>query len=158
MQNQSYIFSIFILNGFLIGILFDVFRIFRRSFKTPDFITYIEDILFWILSGCIILYSIFKFNNGELRLFIFIGIIAGVLIYLLLFSKIFINFAVYFIKIIKKIFFILIIIPIKFVIKLTTKPLTFLYLITKNIMSFFVIKAKKVYFQHKIHENKKDFT
>lgn len=158
MQNQSYIFSIFILNGFLIGLLFDIFRIFRKTFTTSDFITYIEDILFWLFSGCIILYSIFKFNNGELRLFIFIGILTGGLIYLLLFSKIFINFAVKLIKFIKKIFFNLIIVPIKFIMNLITKPIAFFYFIAKNTMSFFVIKIKKAFFKHKIHENKKDFT
>lgn len=48
--NQAYLFLIFILNGLLIGILFDFFRILRKSFKTPDFITYIQDICFWILA------------------------------------------------------------------------------------------------------------
>ena len=46
MQNQAFTFIIFILNGFIIGILFDIFRILRKSFKTPDSITYIEDIIF----------------------------------------------------------------------------------------------------------------
>ena len=72
LENQAYLFVIFILNGFLIGILFDIFRILRKSFKTKDWLTYIQDILFWILTGFIVLYSIFRFNNGELRGFIFI--------------------------------------------------------------------------------------
>ena len=53
--NQAYIFLIFVINGFLIGILFDIFRILRKSFKTKDIITYIEDILFWILTGLLLL-------------------------------------------------------------------------------------------------------
>ena len=65
MQNQAYAFIVFILNGFLIGLLFDIFRIFRKSFKTPDFITCLEDFIFWIITGLLLLYSIFKFNNGE---------------------------------------------------------------------------------------------
>ena len=39
MQSQVYAFLMFIINGFLIGILFDTFRIFRKAFKTSDFIT-----------------------------------------------------------------------------------------------------------------------
>lgn len=69
--NQAYLFLVFIINGLLIGLLFDIFRILRRAFKTSDFVTYIEDILFWILTGFSILYSIFVFNNGEIRLFMF---------------------------------------------------------------------------------------
>ena len=63
-ENQAYLFIIFVINGILIGLLFDFFRILRRSFKTNDFMTYVEDIIFWILTGLIILYSIFTFNNG----------------------------------------------------------------------------------------------
>ena len=85
--NQAYLFCIFIINGIIIGILFDFFRILRKTFKTSDLITYIEDSLFWILTGIIILYSIFVFNSGEIRFFIFFGIILGVFLYMLLFSS-----------------------------------------------------------------------
>ncbi|MDR0979226.1 MAG: spore cortex biosynthesis protein YabQ [Lachnospiraceae bacterium] len=71
-NNQLYLFFIFVLTGLLIGILFDVFRILRKSFKTPDGITYIEDVLFWIISGILVLFTVLKFNNGEFRNYIFI--------------------------------------------------------------------------------------
>ncbi|MFR8104706.1 MAG: spore cortex biosynthesis protein YabQ [Clostridia bacterium] len=61
--NQAYLFSIFVINGIIIGILFDIFRVLRRSFKTSDIITYIEDFIFWLLTGGLLLYSIFSFNN-----------------------------------------------------------------------------------------------
>ena len=77
--NQAYLFLIFIANGIVIGILFDFFRISRRVVKTGDLMTYIEDLIFWILTGSIILYSIFVFNNGEIRLFMFLAIIIGVI-------------------------------------------------------------------------------
>lgn len=84
---QLYIFFCFLLTGFSIGLLFDIFRIFRKSFKTNDFITYIQDFIFWILTGIIVLYSIFTFNNGELRGYIFIAIFLGIILYLLLLSN-----------------------------------------------------------------------
>ena len=46
--NQAYLFFIFTMNGILIGLLFDFFRISRKVFKTNDVMTYIEDVLFWI--------------------------------------------------------------------------------------------------------------
>ena len=82
-ENQAYLFGIFVINGILIGLLFDFFRILRKSFKTNDFITYVEDIVFWILTGIILLYSIFLFNNGEIRLFMFIAVLLGLIIYML---------------------------------------------------------------------------
>lgn len=155
MQNQVYVFIAFILNGFLIGIIFDCFRILRKSFKTPDFVTYIEDILFGILTGLLILYSILKFNNGELRLFLFIGIFLGLLLYLLVFSKVFMKVSIFIISIIKKTINILIIIPINFIYKLFKKiffkPVIFICISLKKGVR--KIKLPEIRFKMK---NKKD--
>lgn len=90
-QNQAYLFIVFSLTGVVIGLLFDFFRILRRSFKTSNIITYFEDVLFWILTGVLILYNIWYFNNGEIRIYMFLGIIIGVLIYMLTLSNIIIS-------------------------------------------------------------------
>ena len=90
-QNQAYLFIVFSLTGVIIGLLFDFFRILRRSFKTSNIITYFEDVLFWILTGVLILYNIWYFNNGEIRIYMFLGIIIGVLIYMLTLSNIIIS-------------------------------------------------------------------
>ena len=90
-QNQAYLFIVFSLTGVIIGLLFDFFRILRRSFKTSNIITYFEDVLFWILTGVLILYNIWYFNNGEIRIYMFLGIIMGVLIYMLTLSNIIIS-------------------------------------------------------------------
>jgi len=99
--NQAYLFLIFIINGILVGLLFDIFRILRKSFKTSDIITYIQDVLFWILTGFILLYSIFTFSNGEVRLYMFLAVFLGCLIYMLIFSKHFIKINVKIILILK---------------------------------------------------------
>ena len=90
-ENQAYLFLVFSLTGIIIGIIYDIFRVLRKSFKTSDIITYFEDILFWIITGILILYNIWFFNNGEIRLFMFLGIILGVLIYMLILSNLVIN-------------------------------------------------------------------
>jgi len=101
--NQLYTFLLFILTGIVIGIVFDIFRIFRRSFKTNDIITYIQDILFWFATGCILLFSIFTFNNGELRGYIFIGIILGLVLHLIVLSKYLINMFLKIINLLRRI-------------------------------------------------------
>ena len=60
--NQAYIFAVFMINGIIIGILFDIFRILRKTIKTNDIFTYIEDIIFWIMTGATILYNAFIFE------------------------------------------------------------------------------------------------
>lgn len=101
--NQAYLFLIFIINGIIIGVLFDFFRILRKTIKTKDAITYIQDILFWILTGFIVLYSTFTFNNGEIRIFMFIAILIGVIFYMTLISSYVIKVNVTIINFIKNI-------------------------------------------------------
>ena len=142
--NQANLFLIFTINGLVIGILFDIFRILRKSFKTSDIVTYIQDILFWILTGFILLYSIFTFSNGEVRFYMFLGVFLGCLIYMILFSKYFININVKIIKIIKKIvsfIFTPIKLLIKFIKKILIRPINF---ITINISKFKIKSQNKL--------------
>ena len=103
--SQLQLFIIFLANGIFIGVIFDIFRVLRRTFKHKDFLIYIQDVVFWILSGIILLYSTFNFNDGELRLFMIIGALLGFFIYLFTLSKLFIMINVKIILFVKKIFF-----------------------------------------------------
>ena len=157
-KNQAYLFLVFTINGILIGLLFDIFRILRKSFKTSDMITYIHDILFWILTGLILLYSIFTFSDGEIRFYMFIGIFIGCLIYMMMFSKYFIKINVKIITIIKKIIGIalsIIIFPInilfKFMKKIFFKPINFITINIKKSKSNCQKKLKNIL---KLQKNK----
>lgn len=150
--NQTSLFLIFIINGFIIGLLFDIFRILRKTIKTSDFFTYIEDFIFWILTGSILLYSIFTFNNGEIRLFMFLAALIGVILYIMLISSYFIKVNVTIINFIKKIFikiFSLLVIPFikifNFIKKTFFKPISFMIInIRKNFKNFYLnIKKMK---------------
>lgn len=150
--NQAYIFLIFVINGFLIGILFDIFRILRKSFKTKDIITYIEDILFWILTGLLLLYSIFTFSNGELRLYMFLGVFIGCILYMIIISQYFIKINVKIILftkgIVYKIFYILTFpmrILLKILKKFLFKPIHFLTINTKKIQKNIKEKCKNLF-------------
>lgn len=163
--NQAYLFYVFLLNGVLIGLLFDIFRILRKSFKTSDFITILEDILFFLLTTGLFTYTVFKFNNGEVRSYVFIGIALGLVLYLLLFSKVFIKVNVKILTYIKKIvlFFIKVILsPFKFIFeilrKLLLKPISFIFInIRKNIKMIFKklskFKIKQKFFYKRAKKN-----
>ena len=146
--NQAYLFFIFMLTGVLISILFDIFRVFRKTFKTPDIITYLEDILFWILTGSLTLFVVFKFNNGEIRFFLFLGMALGIILYLVTLSKYFIKLNVWIIitlkNILKKLITI-ILYPIKGLLKMLQKifykPIVFAFI---NFKKIFAKKLKNV--------------
>lgn len=146
---QLQLFFIFLINGVIIALLFDFFRILRKAIKTADFVTYIEDVLFWIFTGLIILYSIFTYNNGEIRLFMFLAIILGVLIYLIFISKLILKISLGVINTLKKFFriiFNIVKIPFAFLMNLIKKlffnPITFIIINIKNYFSSYKLKNK----------------
>lgn len=47
---QLYIFLVFIIVGMLTALIYDLFRILRKVFKTKDFITQVEDMIFWLIT------------------------------------------------------------------------------------------------------------
>ena len=150
--NQAQLFLVFIINGIIIGIFFDFFRILRKSFKTSDFSTYIEDLLFWILTGFSILFTLFKYNNGEIRLYMFLAIAIGILLYMLIFSSYIIRINVSIILLLKKLFkkiIYFIFIPIKFILKIVKKiifkPISFIFINIKSLYTnIFKFNTKKV--------------
>ena len=135
---QIYSLLIYIFSGIIIGILFDIFRILRKTFNTTDFATYIEDILFGLLTGIFIIFIMFNISNGQIRIYNIIGLIFGIVLYILLISKTFINISVKILIIIKKTIYKIFIIPTKYIINLLKnifKPFT-----------IFVINIKKYTF------------
>lgn len=146
--NQTSLFLIFTIDGVLIGIIFDIFRILRKTIKTSDFVTYIEDFLFWIITSIILFYSIFTYNNGELRFFMFLAVILGFVLYICTISSYLITINVKIINVIKRIFlklFEIIYKPLiktfKILKKVIFKPILFVIInIRKNIKN---IKSSK---------------
>lgn len=145
-SNQAYLFFVFVINGIIIGLLFDFFRIVRKVFNTNDMITYMEDILFWILAGITVLYSVFVFNNGELRLFMFLGILLGAFAYMLFVSSYIIKINMKIVNVVKKVIAI-VMVPFKLIYqtlhKLFFKPFTFLFINIRKSSTNFATKIGK---------------
>jgi len=120
--NDAFVFLLFNLNGIIIGFLFDIFRVLRKTFRTINFVTYIEDILFWILTGISIIFFMYKFTDGNIRIFMILGLIFGTIIYIIIFSKLIINSSIVLINTIKSVIKI-IASPIKVFFKLVLKVL-----------------------------------
>lgn len=130
MFNQLTTFFIYVISGMAICIFYDVFRVLRKSIKTSNVVTYIEDVIFCVVIGTFLIWEIFKISYGELRSYIFIGLLLGGIIYLLTFSK-------YFIKINVKIF--------TFIKNIILKIFTPIINLIRKPIYFLCINAKKLY-------------
>lgn len=103
--SQGQIFIIFLIIGLCIGMFFDLFRAFRKTFKTPDWITYLQDIIFMAFVGILIVNSLILVNNGEIRFYIILAILFGLSFYFLTISKLCVIIFQMFMKFFKKIVF-----------------------------------------------------
>ena len=86
--SQEQIFLVFLIIGLGIGILFDLFRTFRKNFKVSDFVTLIQDIIFMAIVGIVIVNTLIIVNNGKIRFFIIFAVIFGITFYFLTIGKI----------------------------------------------------------------------
>lgn len=149
---QLYSFFIYLISGMVIGVFFDIFRILRKSFHTPDFITYIEDILFWLFTGFFLLFILFQCNNGEIRIYHVIGLIIGAIFYMISISKLFIKINVLILTFLKDILY--------KTVRVILYPMKLFLKIVKKIFAplpFFVINIKKILLNSikKIRNNEK---
>lgn len=101
--SQEEVFLLFFIIGIIIGLIFDFFKVLRKSFKTKDIITFVEDLLFLFLTGSLIILGIIKINSGEVRFYLFLGMFFGILIYSLTISKLYVIILYEFVRICKKI-------------------------------------------------------
>ena len=97
-QQEICLFLYTIIAGIIVGFLYDIFRIKRRTIKTKAFFIYVEDILYWIIVTFLIFAISFYTNDGEAKPYFFVGIILGLIIYYSFFSNIIIKVFIFIIK------------------------------------------------------------
>ena len=124
--NHLFLFVVFFILGAVCALVFDAFRVSERFVRSPFFVVILKDVFFWFFVTVLIFSICLKFNNGEIRMFMFIGVFAGAFIYFNTLSKHILNLLYFLINILKKIIcfiFSIILIPLKIVIKLFNKPI-----------------------------------
>lgn len=87
--NQSKLLVFSLLTGILTGVLFDIYRVIRGFEKPNRIVTFIEDLLFWILASLIVFIFLMYTNEAYINFNVCVYIIIGVLFYIKVLSKIF---------------------------------------------------------------------
>ena len=114
------LFLIMMATGLVIALIYDFFRAIRKATKTAykeiSFVVHIEDVLFVLLSLVIFVFVVVVFNDGEIRGYMILGLLCGILIYWAIISPVsnrLLFWIIYFvIKIVTT--------PVKIVIKIST--------------------------------------
>lgn len=123
---QTLLFMTSVEIGILMGIVFDLIRIFRKIIKHPNFFVQLEDMFFWVFCAFMSFYMLYICNYAAIRPFIFIGIICGAIFYFLTFSVWFMKLAtivINYVKALIKQIIYYVMIPIKWLMKVFIWPI-----------------------------------
>ena len=77
----------FFLIGILISIILDFFRTYRKLNKTSVITVLVQDIIYFFIATSIIIIAVINILDSSIRLYIFIAIITGCILYFVVFSK-----------------------------------------------------------------------
>ena len=122
--SELWIFFGFFICGSVCGMVFDVFRAFRKNFKLSDAWVIVTDALFWLITTPICAFCVFYLNDGMLRAFVVMSFFIGVILYFLCISRVVFKVFLKIITIISQI--------IKLFLKILLTPLKFSYKMLLN--------------------------
>lgn len=98
MLTETLFFLSSIVYGVQLFLVYDVIRSFRRTWRHKKILIAIEDISFWIAASIFLFIRVYKWNNGILRWFFFVGIGLGTLLYYVVFSPYVLKFVCFLLK------------------------------------------------------------
>ncbi|MFC0216117.1 spore cortex biosynthesis protein YabQ [Paenibacillus chartarius] len=110
-------------SGLALGVLFDGFRVLAGQLRVPRWTQPVTDLLYWSLATILVFRILYWSNHGQVRLFVFIGLLIGVVIYFTSLSKAVISVMHYLIRTVKALFRFL----VKTVETVVVKPIIGLY-------------------------------
>lgn len=102
-SQETIVFLTFVIIGMFFSIIFDVFRAIRKVKKLKSRTIYVQDIVYFLIIGGILLAVIINYMNTELRVYLILAIVLGVIIYISTIGNIIMNIIIKFIKLSGKI-------------------------------------------------------
>lgn len=86
-RGETIVFLASINTGLIAGMIYDVYRVFRYYSKPKKILSFIEDLIFWLLISIVFFFTLIKTTEGVIRGFLFFGFLLGLGIYFKLISK-----------------------------------------------------------------------
>ncbi|WP_146809829.1 MULTISPECIES: spore cortex biosynthesis protein YabQ [Aneurinibacillus] len=80
-----------LLCGWTMGMLYDTYRTMERRCRLPVWLVWISDFLFWISCTFLVFGTLLRVNEGVVRIYIFLGLGMGIILYFLLFQRMYLR-------------------------------------------------------------------
>jgi len=84
--DQIIVFLMLVILGTMIGLLFDIYRVLRKAHSLKKWGTNLGDAIFWVLTTSITYWFLLKYLWGEVRVYVFISMLIGFILYRKFFS------------------------------------------------------------------------
>lgn len=121
-----------LLSGIGMGVVFDGYRVVSDELKISRWWVPVFDLLYWIAATIIVFQVLSASNEGEVRTYVFIGLLLGIGAYYWLFSKIVVRLVHGLIRLVRA----LIDLAIKLFVIFVVRPLLLLYKLAKVLLAF----------------------
>ena len=131
LRDETITFFTFIIVGIIIGIVFDFFRAIRKVKKYKEKNIYIQDIIFFLIIGIVLIAVLIYKLEDSLRLYLFFSLFLGIIIYASTISTYVIKIFIAFIKMSNKVAYFIFL------------PLLFYKELFMTLYNFFIKKIKK---------------
>ncbi|UHA75319.1 spore cortex biosynthesis protein YabQ [Paenibacillus sp. 481] len=120
LQTQWMTVLLMIVSGLTLGMVFDGYRVVAGQFKFPRWTIPLLDILYWLGATLFVFEMLIKGNQGELRFYVFVGLVMGAWLYVILFSRLTVGIVTLLVRIVlgvyrvvKRCLYVLIVMPLK---------------------------------------------
>ncbi len=87
LQVQFLTLSLMAGSGAVLGIGYDLIEVLAKEFKLRRWTTAIMDVVYWLAATLFVFQVLVYANDGQVRLFVFIGLLVGVVIYAYMLSR-----------------------------------------------------------------------
>ncbi|SDS78865.1 spore cortex biosynthesis protein YabQ [Paenibacillaceae bacterium GAS479] len=87
LETQGWTMAMMLLSGLLMGTAFDGYRVVSYELRFPRWIMPVLDIAFWVITALAVFRVLYASNEGEVRAYVFLGLLIGICLHYLLFSR-----------------------------------------------------------------------
>nr|WP_275984053.1 spore cortex biosynthesis protein YabQ [Paenibacillus hamazuiensis] len=101
MEVQFVTLGMMFLGGLALGVLYDLYRVLSDRLNVPNWVLAILDIVYWLVGTVLVFRLLYASNHGQVRIFIFIGLVIGILFYFSFLSRMTIRFICFMIKVVQ---------------------------------------------------------
>jgi len=134
-SQQAAVFLLAVAFGFVLGALYDIFRIIRIAVKCGTVSVFLQDLLFFTICALLTFLYIFYTNSGDVRFFIILGEFFGAILYICSVGALVMRISAKIVEVIKRI--------VKFLCNIISKPFILFALFLKRHLSIFHKFLKK---------------